>query len=104
MRGFRKLSVHHINVDDVEIFVSCKVGTNTEVVLMPNPKTSGANEKDDITTSLVSYNRMKTGMTFGDIVQGNYPPNSVARVNLDIPDQKKPVAHKKQVARFTNAR
>ena len=67
---------------------------------MPNPTTSGVDEKDDTTTSVVDDNRKKTRMEFADIVRGNHTPKSVARVNPIIPAQKKHVPQKKQVARF----
>ena len=35
----------------------------------------------DATMSRVADNRIKTGMTFADIVLGNQSPNSVVRVN-----------------------
>ena len=63
----------------------------------------GVYEKEDSTISVVADNRMKTGMTFEDIVRGNQSPKSVLRVNPVTPSQRKHVPQKKQVARFTIA-
>ena len=68
---------------------------------MLNPTTSGVDENNESTTSVVADNRMKTVMTFADIVRGNQSPKSVAMVNPVIPAQKKHVPQKKQVAWFT---
>ena len=70
---------------------------------MLNPKKSGVDEKDYATTSVVADKRTKKGMTFADIVRDNQNPKSVVRVNPVIPDQKKHVPQKNQVARFTLA-
>ena len=103
MFGFTNLSVHHSNGDDVTDFGFCQVGTHTDEVPMLDPTTSGVDEKDDATTSVVADNSMKTGMVFLDIVHGNQSPKSVARVNPVIHAQKKHFPQKKQVARFTLA-
>ena len=58
-------------------------------------------KKDEATTSVVSDNRMKTGMEFADIVRGNQSPKLVARINPVMNSQKKHVPQKKQAARFT---
>ena len=88
MFGFKNLSVHHINGDNITDFGFYQVGTHTYEVPMLNPTTSGVDEKDQSTTSVVADNRMKTFMTFADIFSGNQSPKSVARVNPVIPDQK----------------
>ena len=93
--------MYHSDGDDVADFGLCQVGTHTYEVPMLNPTTSGVDEKDQSTTSVVADNRMKTFMTFADIFSGNQSPKSVARVNPVIPDQKKHVPQNKQVARFT---
>ena len=99
--GFTNFSVHRSYVDDVADFCFCQAGTHTEKFPILNPTTSVVDEKDETTTSVVAENRMKTGMTFADIVCGDQSPKSVARVNPVIPSQKNHVTHAKQVARFT---
>ena len=71
MFGFINLSVHHSDVDDIADFGFYQVGTHTYEVPMLNPITSGVDRKDDATMSVVSDNRMKTGMIFADILRGN---------------------------------
>ena len=101
--GFKNLNVHHRDGDDVADFGFCQVGTHTDKVPMINPETSGVDDKYDATMTVISDNRMNTGMTFVDIFCGNQPPKSVVRVRHVIPTQKKHMTQKNQVARFTRA-
>ena len=70
---------------------------------MQSTTASAVDDKDNTIAYVVADNRMKTGITFSDIVRGNQSPKSVASVNPVIPDQKKHVTQKKQVAWFTLA-
>ena len=63
--------------------------------------TSSGTMSIDATMSRVADNRIKTGMTFADIVRGNQSPKSFKRFNPVIPAQKKHVPQKKQVKWFT---
>ena len=63
--------------------------------------TSSGTMSIDATMSRVADNRIKTGMTFADIVRGNQSPKSFKRFNPVIPAQKKDLPQKKQVVRFT---
>ena len=103
MLGFTNLSVHHSDGDDVTYFGFCQVGTYTDEVPVLNSTTSVVDEKDDATTSVVSDNSMKTGMTFAYIVYRNQSPKKVARVNPVIPAQQNHVPQKNQVLQFTLA-
>ena len=103
MFGFKNLSVHHINVENVAYFGFFQVVTHTENFTMLNPTTSGVEKKGDSTRCMVANNRINTGMAFADIVRGNQSPKLVARVNPVIPDQQKHVPQKKQVMRLTLA-
>ena len=98
---FTNLSMHRRDGDDVSDFGFCQVGTHTDKVPIRKPTTSGVDEKNDATMSVVDDNRMNTVMTFADIVHGNQSPKSVTRVNPIIPDQKKQVLQNKKVVRFT---
>ena len=98
--GFTNLSVHHSDGDYVTNFGFCQVGTNTEAVPVPNYTTLGLDETDEAIMSKVADTKTKTRMEFSDIVHGNQPPKSVARVNPVLPIHKNPVTQKKQVARF----
>ena len=95
--------MHHSDVDNVVDFCFYQVGTNTYKVPMLNPTTSVVDENYEATTSVVADNRMKTGMTFADIVYGNQSPKEVTRVNPFIPAQQNHVPQKKQVSQFTLA-
>ena len=77
MFGFTKLSVHHSDGYNVADFGFCQVGNHTDNVPILNTTTSGVDEKDDATTSMVVDNMMNTGMEFVDIVRGNRSPKSV---------------------------
>ena len=70
---------------------------------MLNPTTSVVENKENATMSMVSDNRVKTGITFAYIVCGNQSPESVIRVNPAITAQNKHVSQKKQVAQVTLA-
>ena len=103
MFGFTNLSVHHSNGDDVVYFGFCQLRTHADRVPMLNPTTSVVDNKDNATMSMVSDNRVKTGITFAYIVCGNQSPKSVIRVNPVITAQNKHVSQKKHVTQFTIA-
>ena len=94
MFGFKKLSVHNRDGDDVADFGFCQVGAHTDKVPMRNPKKSGVDEKYYTITSVVADKRIKTGMKFTDIVRGNQSPKSVVRVKSAITAQNKHVPQK----------
>ena len=95
--------MHHRDGDNVTDFGFYQLGTHTDKVPILNHTTSGEDEKDYATTSVVADNRTKKVMTFADIVRDNQNPKSVVRVNPVIPSKKNHVPQKKQVVRFTLA-
>ena len=66
--GLKKLRIHHSKVDDVVDFGFYQLGTHTDKVSMINPTKSGVDDKDEVTTSVVSDNSMKTGMKFVEFI------------------------------------
>ena len=74
--------MHHSDGDGFIDFGFCQVGTNTSAFTMQITTASAVNDKDNTIAYVVADNRMKTGMTFADIVRENQSPKSVARFTL----------------------